>query len=798
MAEIKFRCPACAQRIALDESAAGLEIDCPDCRSTLRAPGTSLAPVEIVVKRQRPPRKFHCPQCRQRLSVEDTGTGVEVECPRCHSPLKLPASSSGEVEMRTMPRLFPEQKAAPEPKVAEEPSDGWEVQFNLSSKNKARAPSIPPKESLEMELSQLLSDATATRAELGRMKSSSERAKLEVNDLRKHLEGLGTELDQTHHDFANAERERARLADELGLMRRHLGVALAANADLVKAGDAFKALADASREAHRAAEEKLRAERDALAAKIIELETTNKEGALSRADTSKLQQQLTEAIQERASWQAAAAVETAKAKQALREVEELTSQLSSRAMQLAEAGSLQPELHQLRQQLADLSRERDALRAKLEQSSNEARKAQEAIAGDLTGARQTAKAQTEEVQRLRQQCDSLSTKLAELDQLRRTQKALAEENAQLKDRLARAEQERSDLQSRFQTATADARSAREQFAAEVAQTREAAKAQTEEAQRLKQQCDSFSTKLAELDQLRRTQAAVAEENGQLKERLARAEQERSDLQSRFEAAAADARSAREQLPPIAKASRKLEEQLREAGERIALMERERAEFQKRLDDPARQAQLTDLSQKLETATAEGARARSALDGIAKELAAARAELTRQDDVLRLSSERIFERERELATARLKTEELQQRIDDLEHEAAMRRPAGLGTRTTDVPQRPVTFEERRRQIESDLALAGERIRSIKAKRFLLRERLAAKEAELQGPSEENRKAGLPPDALRELQRTLEELQPAAERAREDYELLKAQLRAVEAAVGEPHGTAPEQLSEHRPS
>lgn len=52
MADIKFECPECKQRIAVDETASGLEIDCPTCRSSLVIPATAGAVPKVLVHRK--------------------------------------------------------------------------------------------------------------------------------------------------------------------------------------------------------------------------------------------------------------------------------------------------------------------------------------------------------------------------------------------------------------------------------------------------------------------------------------------------------------------------------------------------------------------------------------------------------------------------------------------------------------------------------------------------------------------------------------------------------------------------
>src|SRR4051794_4903636 len=52
MADIKFRCPECAQKIAVDAAAVGVRVNCPSCHSTLIIPPTSDAPIVVVARRK--------------------------------------------------------------------------------------------------------------------------------------------------------------------------------------------------------------------------------------------------------------------------------------------------------------------------------------------------------------------------------------------------------------------------------------------------------------------------------------------------------------------------------------------------------------------------------------------------------------------------------------------------------------------------------------------------------------------------------------------------------------------------
>src|SRR6188768_4328657 len=50
MADIKFYCPECQQKIAVDDSAAGMQVDCPNCRSALIIPSSAAQAVQIVAR----------------------------------------------------------------------------------------------------------------------------------------------------------------------------------------------------------------------------------------------------------------------------------------------------------------------------------------------------------------------------------------------------------------------------------------------------------------------------------------------------------------------------------------------------------------------------------------------------------------------------------------------------------------------------------------------------------------------------------------------------------------------------
>jgi len=79
--EIKFNCsnPECRRRISVDESMAGQPLACPACATMLQVPASA----DI---------KFNCsnPDCGQHIVVDVSESGRFVKCPSCGKPLQVP------------------------------------------------------------------------------------------------------------------------------------------------------------------------------------------------------------------------------------------------------------------------------------------------------------------------------------------------------------------------------------------------------------------------------------------------------------------------------------------------------------------------------------------------------------------------------------------------------------------------------------------------------------------------------------------------------------------------------------
>jgi hypothetical protein len=60
--------------------------------------------------------RFECPHCKQRIKVDESGAGLEFNCPGCHALLTIPALAKVPQPIkpgpRTLPRLRAESPAA--------------------------------------------------------------------------------------------------------------------------------------------------------------------------------------------------------------------------------------------------------------------------------------------------------------------------------------------------------------------------------------------------------------------------------------------------------------------------------------------------------------------------------------------------------------------------------------------------------------------------------------------------------------------------------------------------------------
>ncbi len=265
----------------------------------------------------------------------------------------------------------------------------------------------------------------------------------------------------------------------------------------------------------------------------------------------------------------------------------------------------------------------------------------------------------------------------------------------------------------------------------------------------------------------------------LRAQLANANRERYEAQSRVATAEAATQQARAELERVSAELKQQEVEAFQTGERLLSLEREQTQWKQRWEDRSA-SQEHAAAQELARTVADLARMRASLAVVTLERDAARAEIAEREAALSKAAESVNQKELALRMTRTKMEALIRTVSEGDARVT-------GTRSAE-PASRVSFEDRRRQIENELAKASERLRWAKAKRFKLRERLAAKEAEDGGTSSGPKSESAGPSAP-ELQTALEQLHPEVEAARRDFEFLQAQLNAIEAEVAPRGGGEP---------
>ena len=67
---------------------------------------------------------FNCPNCDQELAVDQSGAGTQIECPACNTPITIPAT--GKVTTGSLPPVSP-----PPPSGATPPSAPRKMELHL-------------------------------------------------------------------------------------------------------------------------------------------------------------------------------------------------------------------------------------------------------------------------------------------------------------------------------------------------------------------------------------------------------------------------------------------------------------------------------------------------------------------------------------------------------------------------------------------------------------------------------------------------------------------------------------------
>lgn len=90
MADIKFNCPHCQQRLGIPEAALGRTISCPVCGGHIALPAREPS----RPKEQNEEIKFSCPQCGVHILIAAVAAGKQVPCQRCGTQIVVPGAAA--------------------------------------------------------------------------------------------------------------------------------------------------------------------------------------------------------------------------------------------------------------------------------------------------------------------------------------------------------------------------------------------------------------------------------------------------------------------------------------------------------------------------------------------------------------------------------------------------------------------------------------------------------------------------------------------------------------------------------
>lgn len=88
--EVHFECFTCGQTFAVDVEAGGQEVRCPECGEHLVVPQVTGSGAKDTPKRVGEEVHFACSTCSQPIAVEASAVGQEVRCPECGEHLVVP------------------------------------------------------------------------------------------------------------------------------------------------------------------------------------------------------------------------------------------------------------------------------------------------------------------------------------------------------------------------------------------------------------------------------------------------------------------------------------------------------------------------------------------------------------------------------------------------------------------------------------------------------------------------------------------------------------------------------------
>lgn len=237
MPDIKFNCPECTQRIAVDWTAAGLNVDCPACRSTLVIPATSESAATVSVR-----RKLAVPAGGQdALYAELEKRKTELDSAVAES-LKLRADAEkaqNEAEQaraeRETFRSANEKATGDVKKLRDELDKLASVRDILRNSSKQQEPALDEQSKKEIqvlrsslltlqrerdELSTKLTAMSHLRDQLATLTTERSKLALESSEARRDADALRSEVTSLQSRYKQADAHAEEWKSQLSAMQR--------------------------------------------------------------------------------------------------------------------------------------------------------------------------------------------------------------------------------------------------------------------------------------------------------------------------------------------------------------------------------------------------------------------------------------------------------------------------------------------------------------------------------------------------------------------------------------------------
>ena len=177
--------------------------------------------------------KFECPHCGQRIAVESDAAGLSGECPTCQNSVTIPHSVAPPAPRRKGGSLR-EKLAAAQSENERLRSNATLAQAEIKSFHNERL-------TLRSEAASLRQRAATSEARLGAMQGELDLQRQRLEATETQLAAAGRELSESRAAAQRAVGERTAAEQEIACVRSELAAALAAFGQSRAAADAAEA-----------------------------------------------------------------------------------------------------------------------------------------------------------------------------------------------------------------------------------------------------------------------------------------------------------------------------------------------------------------------------------------------------------------------------------------------------------------------------------------------------------------------------------------------------------------------------